>query len=126
MRAFILLLCIGLFSCNSNEEVTAEEQTIASTDTTNHSIETEIASDTLISYSTETFQTEEQGWGYNILKNGKQYIHQPHIPAVQGVKGFSSEEKAATTADYAIYKIHNGIIPPTISSEELDSLGVLD
>lgn len=76
-------------------------------------------------YTSETFFTEGQGWGYSILLNGDQYINQPHIPAVSGVKGFESEDKAKTTADFAIYKMKNGIVPPTISRDELDSLDVL-
>jgi len=65
-------------------------------------------------------------FGYNILKNGKVFIHQPHIPAVAGNKGFSTEAKARKAAAFAISKIEKNIIPPTITAAELDSLGVLD
>lgn len=76
-------------------------------------------------YTKETYFTEGLGWGYKILADGKTYINQPHIPAVSGSQGFESEEKAAKTADFAIYKLEQGIMPPTISVNELDSLGVL-
>ena len=67
-----------------------------------------------------------RGWGYDILVNGEIHIHQPNIPAVMGNNGFSSEEKARTAGEFVIQKIKNNILPPAVSPEELDSLGVLD
>ena len=78
------------------------------------------------SYSYVTQFNEEQGWGYQILKGSKVYINQPHVPAISGNKGFSNELDAKKTAEFALYKINNGIMPPTLSKLELDSLGVLD
>jgi hypothetical protein len=65
------------------------------------------------------------GYGYDILMNGKLYIHQPNIPAVPGNGGFSSEKNAYKTAVLVLYKIRNNIMPPRIDVKELDSLGVL-
>lgn len=78
------------------------------------------------SYSFEVFETAGLGWGYKIFDNGTLFINQPHIPAIQGNKGFSSREKAEITANFAILKMEQGFVPPTISPEELDSLGVLN
>jgi len=72
---------------------------------------------------TSVFQAEE-GWGYDIYLNGERYIHQPTIPVVQGNKGFKNEKEAKQVAELVAEKIRNDIIPPTISSEELDSLGI--
>ncbi|MDQ3052225.1 MAG: DUF4907 domain-containing protein [Bacteroidota bacterium] len=66
------------------------------------------------------------GWGYDIMINGEIHIHQPHIPAVMGNNGFSSEEKAQIAGEFVIKKIKNNILPPRVSPEELDSLGVLN
>jgi hypothetical protein len=76
-------------------------------------------------YSLKTTFSPENGWGYQILNNGELYINQPHMPSVPGNEGFDSEEKATTTGEYIIYKLDNGFFPPTISPEELDSLGVM-
>lgn len=67
-----------------------------------------------------------RGWGYNILIDGRLYIHQPNIPAVMGNAGFSSEEKASKAGSFIVYKIRNNILPPSVTPEELDSLGVLN
>lgn len=77
-------------------------------------------------YSFELFETPGLGWGYKIFDNGALFINQPHIPAIQGNKGFSTKEKAEITASFAIIKMEQGFVPPTISPEELDSLGVLN
>ncbi len=67
-----------------------------------------------------------RGWGYDIMINGEIHIHQPNIPAVMGNNGFSSEEKALMAGEFVIQKIKNNILPPSVTPEELDSLGVLD
>lgn len=67
-----------------------------------------------------------RGWGYDIMVDGKIYIHQPNIPAIMGNNGFSSEDKAQEAGEFIIQKLRNNIIPPSVTPEELDSLGVLD
>ncbi len=64
------------------------------------------------------------GFGYDILRNGVPYIHQPNIPAVAGNTGFSSVQHAKETAKFVVYKIQHHMLPPTVSIQELDSLGV--
>lgn len=68
---------------------------------------------------------QNSGWGYDILINGKTAIHQPIIPAVAGNKAFSSQEAAKKTADFALQKMKLTGSLPTLSIQELDSLGVL-
>jgi len=77
------------------------------------------------SFSITIIESKSVGYGYQILNNGKVYINQNHIPAIQGNKGFKTKEKAKTTASFIIYKLENGLFPPTITPFELDSLGVL-
>lgn len=77
-------------------------------------------------YSAKAIFSPDHGWGYQILNHDELYINQPHIPAIPGNNGFDSEDKALTTAQFVIYKLNNGIVPPTVSPEELDSLGVMN
>ena len=71
-----------------------------------------------------TFE-EDTGWGYDVLIDGNLYVHQPNIPAVGGNKGFTAEVDARATGNLAVEKIREGIIPPTISVEELKEIGVV-
>jgi hypothetical protein len=76
-------------------------------------------------YTVITVEDPSLGWGYQILQDGKLAIDQKHIPAIQGYKGFSTKENAEITAKYIVNKMENGVFPPTLTLDELDSLGVL-
>jgi hypothetical protein len=77
-------------------------------------------------FSIEVFENKDGtgGFGYDLLNGGKVTIHQPHIPAVSGTSGFSSKEDAEKVGNLMLLKIQKGIMPPTITVEELDSLGI--
>jgi hypothetical protein len=131
MKLTILPTILILTSCTGSNEVDEIEKN--SSDTSIIATSEILNPDTTatnslseIQYSYEAFETPGIGWGYKIFEYGKLFINQPHMPAVQGNKGFSSLEDANKTAEFAISKMQNGIIPPTISTQELDSLGVLD
>jgi hypothetical protein len=64
------------------------------------------------------------GYGYDIFMDGRLYIHQPHIPALTGNRTFITEEDAAKAGNLVAQKIRNNIMPPSLSVEELDSLGI--
>ena len=93
----------------------------------NKAVENNIKGDTATEKRVEiaTFQVRN-GWGYDIYVNGKIFIHQPMIPALQGIKEFETEVKARKVAEFVADKIRRNILPPTISLHELDSLGVLN
>ena len=74
-----------------------------------------------------TFKNDDviKGFGYDIYVDNALKVHQPHIPAVSGNKGFTSEEKAKRAGEFVGNKFRNNIMPPSVSPKELDSLGVL-
>jgi hypothetical protein len=69
--------------------------------------------------------SQVKGFGYDIYMYRSLYVHQPHIPAINGNRGFDTEEQAHKTAEFIVYKIKNNIMPPSVTPAELDSLGVL-
>lgn len=75
-------------------------------------------------YIIEVFQSDENGFGFNILSDNQVIIHQPSIPAVEGNNGFDSEMKAMQVAGLVVRKLNEGHFPPSVSVTELDSLGV--
>lgn len=70
-----------------------------------------------------TFKTDN-GWGYTITVNNKLFIKQTEIPAIEGNKGFATEEDAAKVAQLVINKIAKNE-SPAVKKEELQKLGII-
>jgi hypothetical protein len=66
----------------------------------------------------------DHSYGYDIFINGKLRVHQPAIPGMQGVSGFSRKSDAKKVAGLAVKKVQEGLMPPTIETRELDSLRI--
>ena len=65
-----------------------------------------------------------QGWGYQVKRNGSVIINQLTIPAISGRHAFVSEAEARKTASLVIHKLNKGLMPPSVTTAELDSLGI--
>ena len=76
-----------------------------------------------ISYT--IIQTQDNTFGYDILVNNKLSIHQPNRPGMPGKQGFKKKTDAIKVAKYVISKMEKGIMPPTVSQEEMKTLKVL-
>ena len=63
-------------------------------------------------------------YGYDIFVNGRLRIHQPTIPGQPGNTGFKNKADAKKVALVVMDKISKGIMPPTITQEELKNLGI--
>jgi hypothetical protein len=77
------------------------------------------------SLQVKAFNTH-MGWGYDIYKNDKLYIHQEIIPAIEGRKNFTSKDEAMRLGELVARKIKQGKGGglPQISIEEIDSLKI--
>jgi hypothetical protein len=64
-----------------------------------------------------------KGWGYDILANGKIFIHQNVIPAVPGEYGFRTKEDALAVGMKVYRRVLDNEIP-MVSLEEIKALGV--
>lgn len=127
-KNLFIAICIFMVNGCTNEkkEKQSDMQPTLAIDTTpkpnpyiNSKVETQVFS------NDSTKDKSLGGFGYNILIDGKMYVHQPHIPAVAGNKGFTSLEAANRAATLVAYKIKNNIMPPSITEAELDSVGAL-
>ncbi|HMH31732.1 MAG TPA: DUF4907 domain-containing protein [Puia sp.] len=65
-----------------------------------------------------------QGWGYNILTDGRIYIHQEFIPAIPGKHAFRTEADALKVGKKVISKMALKQMP-NITIEELREMGIL-
>ena len=64
-------------------------------------------------------------FGYDILLYGRPLVHQSNIPGLPGNEGFSTKEGAQTVAEFVVKKIRNKVMPPTVTIEDLNNMGVL-
>jgi hypothetical protein len=64
-------------------------------------------------------------FGYEILLHGRPFVHQPSIPGLPGNQGFTTTEKARTVAEFVVKKIRNNEMPPTVTIDDLNDMGVL-
>ncbi len=119
---WILFLPAFIYSCNS----VSENNLPAEINSTSTAIISETTDDKNISFHIFMIDSTNKsaGFGYDILMNDQRYIHQTTIPAVSGNQFFKTEEAAKTVASFVCYKIQNNLMPPTISTHELDSLGI--
>lgn len=58
------------------------------------------------------------GWGYDILRKEKVYIHQPFMPAVEGEKPFPDKVSARKTARLVTRKMKTQKMP-SVTPEEI-------
>jgi hypothetical protein len=120
---FFTVLTFSFLSCNEDkkEAITAQEA---------GNIPVSEPPQSAVEYELKTFESKDesgkiQGWGYDIYINGSRTIHQPTIPAVSGIHYFKTEEEALKVGEYATSKMRTSGSFPTLSIEELDSLGVI-
>lgn len=63
-------------------------------------------------------------FGYDILSNGRLFVHQTNLPGMPGIEGCRSQADAEKLAAFVIAKIRQGQMPPSITPAELDSLQI--
>ena len=131
MRIWILAL-LALTSCIEEPEIRKEAPTPDNRELPIKRQEKKKASEknkqqelVVENLSLKITDSEYTGFGFEILQGTNPLIIQPHIPAIQGIKGFESKEQAAIIGNYMIYKVNNGIMPPSISVQDLDSLKII-
>jgi len=76
-------------------------------------------------YHIVTLQNDTGGWYFEIFKGNQSFINQKHIPAIQGTKAFADSLQAAKVGNLMMSKLEEGIFPPGISIQELDSLKII-
>lgn len=64
-------------------------------------------------------------WCYDILTEGRLFIHQPSAPGLPGNEGFKTKEAAGRVAEIVIGKLQKGQMPPSITVEEMKQIKVL-
>lgn len=123
-----LLVLLTIYACGDSTPPVVKETkkpSFSSTPKVQEKKAKPVKEETTSRFRAVTLYDSKLGWGYDIFEGSKMVVHQPTIPAVQGMKGFKSEEDALKIADLVIRKLEQGMMPPTVSVEEMQELGVL-
>lgn len=75
--------------------------------------------------TTKIIPAARKTFGYDILLYEKPLVHQPNIPGLPGNEGFATKERAQKVAEFVVKKIRNNEMPPTVTIEDLNKMGVL-
>ena len=135
MKYIYIIVCFSAFvSCKSPSEkidniplevkdtTAAPTQSHADTGKTNQSM---IGPPAPTKYITTTFKLPDGTIGYDILNTeGKKIIHQDRLPGMPGLRGFENTSQANCIAEKMMEKMSKGIMPPSITIEELQHCGV--
>jgi len=133
---FCLSSVLFLFACSSDSGQKTDEQiTVTQENDTakkkpapnpyeNATVEVRAYNNDLV--TPKEGEPKYSGWGYDIYINGARTIVQPNAPALPGNAGFKTEADAKKVGELMAYKIKNNIMPPMVTVEELDSLGVMN
>ncbi len=104
----VFIVCINQ-ACNSthaNQPPLSEKDLINKTDT----------------FTYQVYQEQNQYYGFDILLNGKVYIHQPIIPCKEGLNGFVTASVAQSVAGFLTTRLKDGNYRFLIKEYEIDSL----
>jgi hypothetical protein len=63
---------------------------------------------------------------YDVYAGGRLMIHQTSVPGLPGNEGFKTKDDAVKVTEMVMYKIRKGEMPPTVTSEEMKQLGVIN
>lgn len=124
-----ILLCVIACTSSDSEKTNHDKTDVAPPTTNSAKTPRQQAND----YSNATFKTQiidgkEGTFGYaiQVTLNGKtQKIRQPHKPGLPGIRGFDTKEQAQKVADFVVNKIKTKGFPPTVTPEELATLGIV-
>ena len=65
-----------------------------------------------------------KGWGYNIFTDGKIFIHQDIVPAIQTNRGFRTKEDALAVGKKVYDRIIAGQMP-MVTAKEVQDMGII-
>lgn len=113
----LMLVFYTFLGCSQESAKTADSKTTKATSQEKPKAEVE-------KYTFRIIPALENTFGYEILDQGKILVQQKSIPSLPGNKGFSNEADAEKCAVFVISKLNRNIMPPSVTPEELDSLGI--
>ena len=112
---FICLLFFSVISFITNAQTGTRELA-------NSPIEAKVSNDSDTTFN--IVASPNLTYGYEIFIRNKIFIRQLTIPCKSGIEGFINKLDAEKVARLVIKKLSQGIMPPTINTQELTSLKI--
>ena len=113
--AFLIFIGVLMVSCGTEN-----------TDDLDVKLEKNSEHPSIPKYSSKVYYLQNVGWCYQVFRGTKMILNQKHIPAVQGIKGFETKEKAEIAVNFIMERVIAGNERPSVTPEELDSIGAID
>ena len=113
--AFLIFIGVLMVSCGTEN-----------TDDLDVKLEKNSEQTSIPKYSSKVYYLQNVGWCYQVFRGTKMILYQKHIPAVQGIKGFETKEKAEIAVNFIMERVIAGNERPSVTPEELDSIGAID
>lgn len=113
--AFLIFIGVLMVSCGTEN-----------TDDLDVKLEKNSEQTSIPKYSSKVYYLQNVGWCYQVFRGTKMILNQKHIPAVQGIKGFETKEKAEIAVNFIMERVIAGNERPSVTPEELDSIGAID
>ena len=115
-KVVILFMVLAFTACSTGSRNTTGSNTVVPGKIKpNQQVET---------YTFQIIPAAENTYGYEITEHGKIIVQQKTIPSLPGNKGFRTQDYAEKCALFVISKLNRNIIPPTVTPEEIDSIGI--
>lgn len=83
-----------------------------------------VKSSTAIQYRYSIYKLPTQTYAYVIFANDEKYLHQDNMPGKPAGVGFSTEEGAKKVAQLVVKRLELPVVPPRVSTVEMEYLGV--
>jgi hypothetical protein len=109
---FIILLCLSGLSC-ANPKSTEEKKL---------NFDTAVS---VLKFHAETVEVNG-GYGYMVFVNGKKFIFQETIPAVEGNMLFKTKEDALKVGKLVVKKMTQSTDFPSVTVDELKELKIIE
>ncbi len=113
--AFLIFIGVLMVSCGTEN-----------TDDLDVKLEKNSEQTSIPKYSSKVYYLQNVGWCYQVFRGTKMILNQKHMPAVQGIKGFETKEKAEIAVNFIMERVIAGNERPSVTPEELDSIGAID
>lgn len=122
--SLVLFLVLIIFACVPESSIITSDETTGNKEA-NQEVKQQKNPYEKAEITIKIIPSAKKTFGYDILLYGRPLVHQPNIPGLPGNEGFTTRARAKKVAEFVAKKIRNNEMPPTVTIEDLNNMGVL-